>query len=83
MKCALVSGGAGFIGSHLCESLLEKGFEVMCLDNLLTGSEQNISHLKPKQDFGFVKADTTKALPGSVAEKKFTHVFNLPSPASP
>lgn len=83
MKSALVSGGAGFIGLHLCESLLEKGFEVVCIDNLLTGSEQNISHLKPNQNFGFVKADTTKALPSSVTEKKFTHVFNLASPASP
>ena len=46
MKTVLVTGGAGFIGSHLCEFLLEKGFKVICMDNLITGNEDNIKHLK-------------------------------------
>jgi len=83
VKSALVSGGASFIGSHLCEALLENGFGVLCLDNLLTGSEKNISHLKSKRGFEFLEADITRPLPSRVTEKEFTHVFNLASPASP
>jgi len=77
---ALVAGGAGFIGSHLCDCLLERGFEVLCLDNLVTGSKQNIRHQLNRPDFRFQRADVSKALrvPGRV-----DIVYNLASPASP
>ena len=54
----LVTGGAGFIGSHLCEFLLGKGAEVVCMDNLLTGNIENIAHLTDPR-FSFVKHDVT------------------------
>jgi len=77
---ALVAGGAGFIGSHLCDCLLERDFDVLCLDNLATGSKQNIRHLLDRPGFQFQRADVTKPLrvPGRVDV-----VFNLASPASP
>ena len=76
----LVAGGAGFIGSHLCDYLLEHDFEVLCLDNLVTGSRHNIRHLFNHPRFRFQRADVTKPLriPGRVDV-----VFNLASPASP
>ncbi len=79
MKC-LVTGGAGFIGSHLCERLLDEGHEVICVDNLLTGSEKNISHFKHKAEFSFVKHDCS--LPLGI-ETKVDLIFHLASPASP
>jgi dTDP-glucose 4,6-dehydratase len=77
---ALVAGGAGFIGSHLCDCLLERDFDVLCLDNLATGSKRNIRHLLDRPGFQFQRADVTEALrvPGRVDV-----VFNLASPASP
>jgi dTDP-glucose 4,6-dehydratase len=54
----LVTGGAGFIGSHLCESLLERDCDVVCLDNLLTGTTDNIDHLRSSR-FAFIKHDVT------------------------
>jgi len=77
---ALVAGGAGFVGSHLCDLLLDNGFEVLCLDSLLTGSKRNIRHLLSRPDFRFQRVDVTKRLrlPGRVDV-----VFNLASPASP
>ncbi|RLG68714.1 MAG: SDR family NAD-dependent epimerase/dehydratase [Candidatus Iainarchaeum archaeon] len=76
---ALVTGCAGFIGSHLCEFLIEKGYEVIGVDNLYTGSKQNISSLS-KEKFTFIKKDITKRLKikGSLDE-----IYNLASPASP
>lgn len=53
----LVTGGAGFIGSHLCEFLLKKGYEVICLDNLFTGSKNNIKHLFSNPNFEFIRHD--------------------------
>jgi UDP-glucuronate decarboxylase len=55
----LVTGGAGFLGSHLCESLLARGDEVVCMDNLLTGSERNIEPLRSNPRFTFVRHDVT------------------------
>lgn len=77
---ALVTGGAGFIGSHLCDRLLEKGHEVVALDNLLTGSTDNIAHLAGREDFKFINHDVTEYiyLPG-----KIDFIFHLASPASP
>ncbi len=76
---ALVTGGAGFIGSHLCDLLLAKGYEVVCVDNLITGAEQNISHLK-NDKFSFIKHDVTKPL---YLSEEIDFIFHLASPASP
>lgn len=78
-KC-LVTGGAGFIGSHLCESLLADGYSVVCVDNLITGSEKNIESLKFNKNFKFVRLDITwewKDI-GDI-----NYIFHLASPASP
>lgn len=76
----LVSGGAGFIGSHLCESLLNDNHGVVCVDNFLTGSRENIEHLLKKPGFTLLEHDVIKPLPGNV---KAEAVFHLASPASP
>lgn len=77
-KKVLVTGGAGFLGSHLCERLLSLGHEVTCLDNLLTGSQQNISHLLDRDCFHYVEHDITHPFDIAVDE-----IFNLACPASP
>ena len=51
MKTILITGGAGFIGSHLCDFLIDKGFRVICMDNLTTGNKENIEHLENNQNF--------------------------------
>lgn len=79
MKC-LVTGGAGFIGSHLCEGLLNLKHEVICVDNLLTGSEKNIQNLAANGRFQFVKHDVTRPLPEAISAQV---IFHLASPASP
>jgi dTDP-glucose 4,6-dehydratase len=77
---AVVTGGAGFLGSHLCERLLAEGLEVVCIDNLLTGSLANVEHLFGWDGFTFVKYDVTNYLhvPGRV-----DFVLHFASPASP
>ncbi len=75
---ALVTGGAGFVGSHLCDRLLAEGIEVVCLDNLFTGSRANIAHLEGKPGFTFVEADVQKPFATDVQ-----WIFNLACPASP
>jgi dTDP-glucose 4,6-dehydratase len=77
---ALVTGGADFVGSHLCERLLGEGCDVVCLDDLCTGSAANVEHLLHKPGFEFVEADVTEPLEvsGGVEE-----VYHLASPASP
>lgn len=75
---ALVAGGAGFIGSHLCDRLLAEGTAVVCVDNLLTGSVANIQHLFARPDFTFLQHDVSEPL--DVAADL---VFHLASPASP
>jgi dTDP-glucose 4,6-dehydratase len=80
----LVSGAAGFIGSHLCDRLLADGGEVVALDNLITGSEQNIEHLIGKPGFTYRKFDITEPIAGhDVGNGKFDHVWHLASLASP
>ena len=74
----LVSGGAGFIGSHLCERLVARGDDVICLDNLFTGREENIAHLMDRPGFRFVKHDVCEPLLVDV-----DRIFNLACPASP
>ncbi len=76
----LVSGGAGFIGSHLCEALLDAGHEVICIDNLLTGRRANLETLLPRRGFSFVEHDIIKPPP---EDWPVEAVFNLASPASP
>lgn len=80
MEKVLVTGGAGFIGSHLCEELLKKGYQVVCLDNLVTGSEENIKDLKNNPNFEFIKADVTK---DTNPDLNVQYIFHLASPASP
>lgn len=78
MKRILVTGGAGFIGSHLCERLLSEGNEVLCLDNYFTGSKQNISHLLQNPYFELIRHDVTSPYFAEVDE-----IYNLACPASP
>jgi dTDP-glucose 4,6-dehydratase len=82
-KRALIAGGAGFLGSHLCDRLLVDGFEVACVDNLCTGRLENIKHLKGNKKFKFFKADVVKPLPVGASRGKYDLIFNLASPASP
>lgn len=74
----LVTGGAGFIGSHLCERLVKQGHRVICLDNLFTGSEKNIELLKQSEHFSFVRHDVVDPYDCMV-----DRIFNLACPASP
>ncbi|MEW6005610.1 MAG: UDP-glucuronic acid decarboxylase family protein [Stygiobacter sp.] len=79
-KTAVVTGGAGFLGSHLCDRLINEGIKVLCLDNLLTGRIQNIEHLFGNELFSFIKLDVTNFIhvPGNV-----DYVLHFASPASP
>ncbi|PAU99974.1 UDP-glucuronic acid decarboxylase family protein [Helicobacter sp. TUL] len=77
-KKILVTGGAGFLGSHLCERLLEQGHEVLCVDNLFTGTKRNILHLLNNPRFEFMRHDVTFPLYIEVDE-----IYNLACPASP
>jgi nucleoside-diphosphate-sugar epimerase len=79
MKC-IVTGGAGFIGSHLGQKLLELGHEVLCIDNLITGFEANISSNLQNPKFKFIKHDVSQPLP---EELKADVIFHFASPASP
>ncbi|MEK7472423.1 MAG: UDP-glucuronic acid decarboxylase family protein [Patescibacteria group bacterium] len=83
MKKVLVTGGAGFIGSHLCKSLLSDGYEVMCLDNLITGSSKNIEDLLTNSNFSFIKADITSNSINQLINTSANFIFHLASPASP
>lgn len=74
----LVSGGAGFLGSHLCERLLEQGCQVLCVDNFFTGTRRNIAHLLDHKDFELLRHDVTFPLFVEVDQ-----IFNLACPASP
>lgn len=77
----LVAGGAGFIGSHLCEKLLEQGSSVICLDNLLTGSKNNIESLIPNPNFTFVEFDITQKIDN--ISSNLDQIYQMASPASP
>jgi UDP-glucuronate decarboxylase len=79
-KTILVTGGAGFIGSHLCEYLLNQGNRVICLDNLVTGSENNIKHLKNNKNFKFINHDIVNPF---FIKEKINQIYNLACPASP
>jgi len=77
---SLVTGGAGFLGSHLCDKLLSEGHQVIAIDNLVTGSVDNIAHLAGNPDFRYIRQDVTHYLyiPGEI-----NYVFHMASPASP
>ena len=80
-KAILVTGGAGFIGSHLCEFLIENGNTVFCVDNLLTGSQKNVAHLMAKASFKFIDHDV--GLPIKTRLPKIDEIYHLASPADP
>lgn len=75
---ALVTGGAGFLGSHLCDRLLKDGFDVICIDNLLTGSKDNIRHMIGNPYFEFIRHDITQPV-----FVECDQIYNLACPASP
>ncbi len=83
MAKVLLSGGAGFLGSHLAKALLDRGDSVVAVDNLSTGRRENIAELEKHPQFTYVEADITKPLPGEITAKKYDIVANLASPASP
>lgn len=78
MKRILVTGGAGFLGSHLCTRLIERGFFVTCLDNYFTGAVDNIAHLRGNPNFAVIEQSVIDPV-----DVKFDEIFNLACPASP
>ena len=79
LKTILVTGGAGFIGSHLCTVLVDKGNKVICLDNLITGSKRNINQLLKRKNFEFINHDITEPF----YRNQIDEIYNLACPASP
>jgi UDP-glucuronate decarboxylase len=79
-KCALVTGGAGFLGSHMCERLLNEGYQVICLDNLYTGNTSNIQRLCKDPKFSFILLDVINPFDPEV---KIDEIYNFACPASP
>jgi len=80
MERTLITGGAGFLGSHLCDYLIEKGHEVICIDNLSTGNMENISHLLGTKRFSFIQYDVTNYLH---VDGELHNILHFASPASP
>ena len=74
----IVTGGAGFIGSHLCEKLLEQGNHIICLDNFFTGSRKNVEHLFDNREFELIRHDIIEPIILEVDQ-----IYNLACPASP
>jgi dTDP-glucose 4,6-dehydratase len=80
MLKTLIVGGAGFLGSHICDRLIAEGHQVICVDNLLTGKKENITHLLENESFTFVNHDITKPLE---IETNLNYILHFASPASP
>ena len=80
MKKVLITGGAGFIGSHLCARLIKEGYQVICMDNLITGKKENISHLLDNPNFKFIQHDVSKYID---IEEDLDYILHFASPASP
>nr|HOO91777.1 GDP-mannose 4,6-dehydratase [Syntrophales bacterium] len=74
----LITGGAGFLGSHLCDRLVDEGHDVLCLDNFFTGEKENISHLMGRSNFELIRHDVVQPIFLEVDE-----IYNLACPASP
>lgn len=84
MPKALIAGGSGFIGSHLCNKLINNGFRVYCVDNLITGDKTNINNLLDNPEFFFLQHDITTTLTNISARlEELDYIFHLASPASP
>jgi UDP-glucuronate decarboxylase len=79
----LVAGGAGFLGSHLCERLVDEGARVVCLDNFLTGRRENLRRLERETGFELVEHDIIEPLPPKLVRRRFDRVYNLACAASP
>jgi len=80
MERVLITGGAGFLGSHLCDFLLSRGYQVTAMDNLITGTTQNIVHHQKNPRFTFIKYDVTEYL---YLKERIDYLFHFASPASP
>src|SRR6201987_4221225 len=80
MRRILITGGAGFIGSHLCERFLAEGDDVICMDNLITGNADNIAHLFPNKSFSFIHQDVTQYI---YVKGPIDAILHFASPASP
>src|SRR5918912_3316738 len=80
MGRAVVTGGAGFLGSHLCQRLLDDGWEVVCVDSFVTGTAGNVAHLQGRPGFRLIRHDVCEHLE---VEGHVDAVFHFPSPASP
>lgn len=81
MQTVVVAGGAGFIGAHLCESLLNEGYKIICVDNFLTSDKENISKLLKNENFSFIQKDVIELSSDDLSPADF--IFHLASPASP
>ena len=73
MQKVLVTGGAGFIGSHLCERLLHENYEVICVDNYITGAKKNVSHLSGNPHFTLIEYDVIRPLPETISANFIFH----------
>jgi nucleoside-diphosphate-sugar epimerase len=82
-KSVLIAGGAGFLGSYLCDYYVEQGANVVCADNLSSGAMRNIKHLSGQPSFIFVKCDIVNNLPKRITGRKYDLIINMASPASP
>src|SRR5262245_54632681 len=80
MARVLITGGAGFLGSHLAELMLERGHEVVCMDNFITGDPRNVAHLFGKKGFLFVQHDVTNFI---YVDGPLDYILHFASPASP
>jgi UDP-glucuronate decarboxylase len=82
-KQILVAGGAGFLGSHLCERLIDEGARVVCLDNFLTGRRENLERLELESGFELIEHDIVEPLPPKLMRRRFDRIYNLACAASP
>ncbi|MDQ5971630.1 MAG: dTDP-glucose 4,6-dehydratase [Patescibacteria group bacterium] len=80
MKKVLITGGAGFLGSHLCDRFLKEGYSVLCMDNLITGNKKNIEHLLDRDDFVFLEQDVCEFIK---IDGDLDYILHFASPASP
>jgi len=83
MQTIWVAGGAGFLGSHLCEKLLQNDVQIVCIDNLITGTRENIKHLEKNKNFSFIHQDILSLRKSGLSVPNPDFIFHLASPASP